>query len=225
VIDAGRGDIKKIPYTTLPYVIRDGVTYLIWGDREIPLQIFGKHNLQNLNGAWRVCRAMGGRDEDFIAAAQTFKGASKRLQLLGSNDNTSIYKDFAHSPSKLKATISAVKELFPDRKLVACIELHTYSSLNINFLPQYRGCAELADIPIVYFSEHALQIKKLPPLSTDAVREAFGDPRVKVYNNSSLLRDDLLSMDFQKKNLLMMSSGDFDGIQLEDLASGLLKGR
>jgi UDP-N-acetylmuramate: L-alanyl-gamma-D-glutamyl-meso-diaminopimelate ligase len=219
-----RVDVAKIPYGTLPYMVRDGVTRLLCKGEEVPLSIFGKHNLQNLNGAWLVCNAMGVSEEEFLSAARTFKGASKRLQLLGKGPSTNIYKDFAHSPSKLKATIGAVKELYPERELVACIELHTYSSLNINFLPQYHGCLDLADMPVVYFSPHALQLKKLPQLTTDAVREAFGDPRIRVYNDSSLLRSDLISINFQNKNLLMMSSGDFDGLKLEDLAARLVKG-
>lgn len=222
--EEGRPDLEKLPYGTLPYEVRDGVTWLRWGDRSLPLKIFGRHNLQNLHGAWQLCRSMGVGEDAFLAAAASFKGASKRLQLLASALDRSIYKDFAHSPSKLKATVAAVKEMYPGRQLVACIELHTYSSLNINFLPQYRGCLDMADIPVVYFNPHAIQMKKLPPLSTDAVRSAFGDSRIRVYNDSSLLRRDLEAIGFENKNLLMMSSGDFDGLKLEDLAQRLVKG-
>jgi UDP-N-acetylmuramate: L-alanyl-gamma-D-glutamyl-meso-diaminopimelate ligase len=135
----------------------------------------------------------------------------------------SVYKDFAHSPSKLKATIEALKEFFPERELIACLELHTFSSLNKAFLPQYRGCMEMADRPIVYFSHHALALKRLPELTAEEVRTAFADERLSVYNDSSKMQADLLSMDYHNKNLLLMSSGNFDGLDVEELAKRVLE--
>ncbi len=214
---SSREDIRKIPYGILPYLLENGIVFLINDGQKIPLQIFGAHNLQNLNGAWKVCKLLGVSDKQFLKAARTFKGASKRLQLLKKSASTSVYKDFAHSPSKLKATTLALKELYPDRQLVACIELHTYSSLNIAFLPQYRGCLDAADIPVVYFNPHAIEMKKLPPLSPEAVKEAFGDDRIMIYHDSAKLKEDLLAIDFHNKNLLLMSSGNFDGMSLEEL--------
>jgi UDP-N-acetylmuramate: L-alanyl-gamma-D-glutamyl-meso-diaminopimelate ligase len=166
---------------------------------------------------------MGVDDKTFLDAIRTFKGASRRLQLLKKNKETSVYKDFAHSPSKLKATVEAMKELYPTRELVACLELHTYSSLNKDFLPQYRGCMSSADLPVVYFSHHALALKRLPDLSPEDVREAFGDKRLKVYNDSQLMQQDLLNLNYKEKNLLLMSSGNFDGLDLEVLAAKVVE--
>jgi UDP-N-acetylmuramate: L-alanyl-gamma-D-glutamyl-meso-diaminopimelate ligase len=217
-----RDDLIKIPYGDLDYSVREGKAYLKTHMGDIPLGIFGSHNIQNLHGAWKICQVMGITDDQFLSAIPTFQGASRRMQLIGRTGNTSIFKDFAHSPSKLKATTRALKELNPGRPLVACIELHTYSSLNIKFLPQYKGCFELADIPVVYFSPHALKIKKLPNLSPDDVKRAFSNDRIIVINDTDRLKEYLLSLDFNNKNLLMMSSGDFDGLNLEDFAVQLL---
>jgi len=218
-----RTDITAIPYGDLAYRAKDQKVVIISGNREIPILVFGKHNVQNIHGAWMVCRQMGITDETFFSAISTFKGASKRLQLLKESGNSAVYKDFAHSPSKLKATVEAVKELYPGRKLIACLELHTYSSLNKNFLPLYRHCMDSADLPIVYFSPHAVALKRLPGLSAAEVSEAFDDMRLIVYNNSEKLQEDLSRMDFHNKNLLLMSSGNFDGLDLEGLAEKLLK--
>jgi UDP-N-acetylmuramate: L-alanyl-gamma-D-glutamyl-meso-diaminopimelate ligase len=165
---------------------------------------------------------MGVDDKVFLDAISTFSGASKRLQLLRQNDTTAVFKDFAHSPSKLKASVTAVKELYPERKLIACIELHTYSSLNKDFLPLYKGCMERADVPVLYYSHHALSMKRLAPLKPEEVRNAFGDGRIIIYNDSVKMREDLLSMDYEETCLLLMSSGNFDGIDLEGLADDVL---
>lgn len=217
-----RPDISGIPYGDIDYEVENRVTYLKWGGRKVPLKIFGKHNMQNLHGAWMVCREMGIKDERFIDAIRLFSGASRRLQLLGEHESASVFKDFAHSPSKLKATIHAVKEQYPERKLVACLELHTYSSLNKDFLPLYRQCMDLADIPVVYYSHHALNIKRLPLLAPDEVREAFNDRRLVIFNDSGPLQDYLSGIDFHNTNLLLMSSGNFDGLNLEVLTEKIL---
>jgi UDP-N-acetylmuramate: L-alanyl-gamma-D-glutamyl-meso-diaminopimelate ligase len=217
-----RKDIELIPYGDLTYRIHDRKVSLISDGGEVPVMVFGKHNVQNIHGAWKVCRKLGVSDETFLKAIGSFQGASRRLQLLGKNAGSLVYKDFAHSPSKLKATIEALKELYPERELIACLELHTYSSLNKSFLPQYRGCMDSADKPIVYFSHHALALKRLPELTADEVRNAFSDSRLVIYNDSAKMQNDLLSMDYRNKNLLLMSSGDFDGLNLERLAESLL---
>jgi UDP-N-acetylmuramate: L-alanyl-gamma-D-glutamyl-meso-diaminopimelate ligase len=185
--------------------------------------VFGRHNVQNVQGAWKICRQLGINDATFLKAISSFSGASKRLQLLNRNNDSSVYKDFAHSPSKLKATIEALKELFPERELIACLELHTFSSLNKAFLPQYKGCMEMADRPIVYFSHHALALKRLPELTAEEVRTAFADERLRVYNDSAQMQADLLSMGYNNKNLLLMSSGNFDGLDVEELARMVLE--
>ncbi len=218
-----RPDIHTIPYTIPPHHIVDGITYLTTKDGDIPLKIFGEHNLMNLMAASYVCNKLGISDTNFWEAIQHFSGASKRLQLLASNKTAAVYKDFAHSPSKLKATTDAVKKQFPDRRLVGVMELHTYSSLNPAFLDQYRGAMDAVDIPVIYFSEHALKIKKLPPLSVEDVRSAFANPDIQVYTDSAGLFRMLRKLDMHNTNLLLMSSGNFDGVDLDAFARELIQ--
>ena len=218
--ETNRNDIKKIPYKLPDYVIKNGITYLL--DNDIPLKIFGKHNLQNLNGAKLVCKELGITNEQFYEAIKSFSGASKRLELIKENENTRIFKDFAHSPSKLFASVNAVKEQFHDNKLVACIELHTFSSLNKDFLSEYEGCLNKADIPIVYFNSHTIKLKRLPELSPDTIKKAFANDKLRIYTNSKLLEKDLLKMSWDNTNLLMMSSGNFDGIDFNILADKII---
>lgn len=212
-----RKDITAIPYGIPGHRIADGITQILFGDKTIPLKIFGEHNLMNSEGARLICNQLGISDEKFYEAIQSFSGASKRLELVAQNETTIVFKDFAHSPSKLVATTTAVKKQFPGRKLVACIELHTYSSLNSNFLDHYSGCIDTADIAKIYFNPHTIALKKLPPITAEQVKTAFGNPDVAVYTDSNQLRNDLLSIDWNNKNLLMMSSGNFDGIDFNEL--------
>jgi len=223
VCEASENKIQKIPYAVPPHKIINGETVLITDEGDVTLQIFGDHNLMNLNGARLVCKQLGLNDKQFYEAIQSFKGASKRLELVKKNAVTAVYKDFAHSPSKLKATTQAVKKQFPDRKLIACMELHTFSSLNQKFLNEYNGSMELADEAIVYFNPHTIAHKKLETISEEQVKKAFGGSNVKVYTHSDSLLTDLLKMDFKNKNLLLMSSGNFDGIDFNELASKILK--
>jgi len=218
-----RTDIQKKPYSIPDFEIKDDITILLFDDKKIPLQIFGEHNLANLNGARLICIELGVSDDDFYLAIQSFTGAGKRLEKLGENGNTTVFKDFAHSPSKLLATAKAVKGQFKNRKLVACMELHTYSSLSETFLTHYKGCMDDVDIPIVFFSPHALQLKRLKPITIDQVKKAFQNPKLQVYTDSQKLLADLLKTDWKNKNLLMMSSGNFDGIDLNLLAEKVLK--
>ena len=205
------------PYTTPTHRISNGITYLQGKNEEVPLGIFGDHNLQNLNAASLVCKELGVSESMFIEAIQSFKGASKRLELVKSESNTSIYKDFAHSPSKLKATSAAMKKQFLDRKLVACIELHTFSSLNEEFLQQYAHCMDEPDTAIVYFSREAIVHKKLEPITKEQVHTAFAREDLMVFTDSQKLQYYLQSLDWNHKNLLMMSSGNFDGIEFGSL--------
>lgn len=212
-----RSDIRQFPYSLPVSEVKDGTTTIPFKDQKYPLLIFGKHNLLNLNGARLVCNQLGVTDEQFFRAISTFKGASKRLELVGKTAGTSVFKDFAHSPSKLMATLSAVKEQFPERKLVACMELHTYSSLSKEFLSHYKGCMDDADTAIVYFNPHALAIKKLPPITEDQVKEGFSNDRLEIFNDSKFLEERLRKEFWPGKNLLMMSSGNFDGMDLGSL--------
>jgi UDP-N-acetylmuramate: L-alanyl-gamma-D-glutamyl-meso-diaminopimelate ligase len=175
-----------------------------------------------MNGARLVCNQLGVNDDDFFEAIKSFSGASKRLELVKKNSKTALYKDFAHSPSKLTATIKAVKEQFPNSKLFACMELHTFSSLNKEFLAHYRCCMESADVAIVYFSPHTIELKKLPPISIEEVKYAFGGNNIRVYTDSKELLTDLLKENWENKNLLMMSSGNFDGIDFKELADQII---
>ena len=222
-VENQRVDINKLPYVCPNHVVEDGVTYLLSSNVKTPLQVFGHHNLLNLTAARLACRQVGVNDGQFVEAISTFGGASKRLELVKKNSTCAVYKDFAHAPSKLRATIHAMREQYPDRTLVACMELHTFSSLTQEFLQQYRGTMDEADVRYVYFSQHALQLKKLPPLDPDEVGKAFGG-NVEVFTDSKkmLLAVKALFQAKENRNLLMMSSGNFDGIDFAVLADEIL---
>ena len=207
-------------YITPDYVIENQIYKVFFQDKKIPLQIFGVHNLLNMNAARYTCKSIGVSDEDFYRAIQSFKGASKRLELVSENENFAMYKDFAHSPSKLKATIDAVKEKYADRKLVACLELHTFSSLTAEFLTQYAHTMDNADEAFVYFNPHTLAHKKLPPLDNETIYAAFKNKNIQIFQDSKELTDKLTSMKWKNQNLLMMSSGNFDGIDYGKLVMG-----
>lgn len=207
--------VKKISYGAPEYKIENGKTVVYAAGREYELQIFGKHNLCNLEGAREVCGLLGVTTDDFYRAAATFTGAGRRLELVKSEETRTIYRDFAHSPSKLKATVAAVKEQFPERKLVACMELHTFSSLSENFLNQYEGTMNDADVPVVYFNPQTIQHKKLNPISSEQVRLSFNNAKVVVFTNPIELRNYLSEAFGDKSVLLMMSSGTFDGMDLK----------
>lgn len=209
---------KWIPYSTLDHFIENGQTFVKDNGNTYGLEIFGDHNLQNCNAARLVCNQLGISNEDFYQSIASFKGAANRLELVKRGVNSVFYKDFAHSPSKLKATTKAMKKQYKDRELVACMELHTFSSLNKDFLDQYKNSMDFADIAIVYFSEKALAHKKLEPIDKKQVLDAFGDNRIVVINDSQQLTDYLSQIKWQNKNLLMMSSGTFDGLSFAELS-------
>ena len=208
---------RLIGYKTHAHRIDDGVTYLKGTNEEIPLSIFGDHNLQNLNASRLVCEELGVSEDMYLEAIQSFTGASKRLELVKESDNSAIYKEFAHSPSKLKATSAAMKKQFSDRKLVACMELHTFSSLKEEFLKQYSHCMDEPDTAIVYFSPAAIAHKKLEPITEAQVHASFARKDLMVFTDSQKLKEYLQSLNWSFQNLLMMSSGNFDGIDLENL--------
>jgi len=216
-------DIDRIAYQTPENVINNGVTSLLVEGNEIPLEIFGDHNLQNLNGARLICNELKINDNQFYEAIQDFKGASKRLELIAKNDNTAIYKDFAHSPSKLKATTQAVKKQYPERALIACMELHTFSSLNKEFLKEYKESMSTADEAYVYYSKHTIEHKKLAAISPEEVKAAFGSENVTIYNDSDELFEMLKAKEWSNKVLLLMSSGNFDGKDLNKFGERLIK--
>ncbi len=211
---------NKIPYGIPAYEIRNGVTYLKTrtAQKEIALQVFGEHNLMNLNGARLVCNQLNITDDKFYEAIASFKGAARRLELLAKNEETVVYKDFAHSPSKLKATTQAVKSQYPNRKIIACMELHTFSSLNENFLDEYKGSMADATEACVYFNPHTIEHKKLKAISTEQVIKAFDRSDLKIFTSSLELKMYLLEKDYTNSVLLMMSSGTFDGMDLKEMA-------
>jgi len=214
-----RTDIKKMPYVCPEHEVKEGVTYL--SAHHTPLKIFGHHNLLNLTAARLACHEVGVTDGQFDEAISSFEGASKRLELVKASADCAVYKDFAHAPSKLRATIAAMREQYPSRRLVACMELHTFSSLTQEFLQQYRGTMDKADVRMVYFSQHALQLKKLPPLDPEAVRAEFGGG-VEVFTDSASMVEKIKKTVWHNANLLMMSSGNFDGIDFASLANDII---
>ena len=222
IIPTLRTDIRDVSYESPNYEVVDGKTYLIHRGRRVPLEIFGEHNLQNLLGAKLVVNQVGIKDEEFYQAISSFKGAAKRLELIAENDAAVAFKDFAHSPSKLKATVSALKSQYPNRKLVACMELHTFSSLKKEFLPQYKNSMAEADVAYVYFSPEVVAHKKLETITKEQVKAAFGSENVEVFTDSSIIMDLLRKEHWQDANLLLMSSGNFHGVDLNAFAKELI---
>jgi UDP-N-acetylmuramate: L-alanyl-gamma-D-glutamyl-meso-diaminopimelate ligase len=214
-------NISKEPYDVPANIIEEGVTSLLVEDKKIPLLIFGNHNLMNLNGARMVCNKVGIGNDQFYNAIRSFKGAAKRLELVYKTNDFNFYKDFAHSPSKLKATTNAVKEQFRRRNVIACMELHTFSSLNQQFLDEYSGAMDLADEAIVYFNPQTIAHKKLREITPEQVYKAFNRKDLKVFTKSADVTDHLKSIHWKNKVLLMMSSGNFDGVDFNSLAKDL----
>ncbi len=191
-------------------------------DGNVPMQVFGKHNMQNLQAAMLACHCIGVAPNDFYREISTFTGASNRLEKICETADSVAYKDFAHSPSKLKATINAVRERYPEKKLIACMELHTFSSLMADFLPQYKDCMAEADEAFVYFNPKVIEHKRLTPITKEEVREAFGTKNVEVFTESAALQERLKGISYTNTALLMMSSGTFDGVDVKDFACKLL---
>ncbi|MFC4268500.1 UDP-N-acetylmuramate--L-alanine ligase [Polaribacter marinivivus] len=217
VVENSTNHIKKYPYRTPDHFIDNGITYLETTSGDLPLEIFGKHNLQNLAGAKWICQHMGIDEDDFYEAIASFKGASKRLEKIAENNDTVIFKDFAHSPSKVSATTKAVKEQYSERTVLACLELHTYSSLNAEFLEQYKGALDYADKAVVFFSPHAVKIKKLDEVSEAQIANAFQRDDLIIYTNPQEFKDFLFSQNLEKTALVLMSSGNYGGLDFDDV--------
>ena len=209
--------IRKLPYKTHPYTVEGGETFLETEEGPLPVEIFGAHNLNNLAGAKWICQHMGIDEDDFYEAIQSFKGASRRMETLAQSEKGILIKDFAHSPSKVKATTSAVKEQYGSHRVHACLELHTYSSLNAEFVQHYKGSLDSADEAWVFYSPEAIKIKRLEEISPEEIKSAFGREDLKVFTNPAELAQELLSIEPQNLALLMMSSGNYGGFELNDL--------
>ncbi|HJV77652.1 MAG TPA: Mur ligase family protein [Paludibacter sp.] len=218
-----RRDIVPFPYNTPKYEVRNGVTNLITKYGDVPLKFFGEHNLQNMDAARLACRQIGVTDEQFYSVISGFPGASNRLQKIAETATSVSFKDFAHSPSKLKATVKAVKHQYPDRKLIACMELHTFSSLTEDFLPQYANCMAEADVAFVYYNPEVIQQKRLKEINPEQVRRAFGGTNLTVCTDSQALQQKLREFDYDNSALLLMTSGTFSGVNLIEFANELLK--
>ncbi|WP_274473821.1 UDP-N-acetylmuramate--L-alanine ligase [Mangrovimonas aestuarii] len=217
VVEASENPIRKIPYYTPEYTVEDGETMLETPDGPMPIEVFGAHNLNNLAGAKWICQHMGIDEEDFYEAISTFKGASKRLEKIAEGKKSVAYKDFAHSPSKVAATTKAVKEQFNSRKLLACLELHTYSSLNAEFLKEYKGALDAADEAVVFYSPEAVKIKQLDEVTHDQIAKAFERNDLKIYTNPEDFKRFLFSQNLDNKTLLLMSSGNYGGLDFEEV--------
>ncbi len=217
VVEESASAIKRYPYGTPSYSVEDGQTLLDTPEGHMPIEVFGKHNLNNLEGARWICQLMGVDADDFYEAISTFKGASKRLEKIAESTRSVAYKDFAHSPSKVKATTEALKNQYPDRELLACLELHTYSSLNPDFLKEYKGALDAADKAVVFYSPHAVQVKKLHPISEKQIAESFEREDLLIFTDPAGFKDFLFDQNFEDTSLLLMSSGDYGGLDFNEL--------
>jgi UDP-N-acetylmuramate: L-alanyl-gamma-D-glutamyl-meso-diaminopimelate ligase len=219
VAEEATAPTRKHAYTTAAYSVENGKTLLETPEGPMPIEIFGAHNLNNLAGAKWICQHMGVDEDEFYEAISTFKGASKRLEKITENNNAVVYKDYAHSPSKVSATTKAVKNQYPDRKLVACLELHTYSSLNAEFLDQYEGALDAADKAIVFYSPDTVQIKQLDEVKAEQINEAFKRDDLVIFTNPADFKTYLYAQDFKDSVLLLMSSGNYGGLDFNELKS------
>ena len=217
VVENSENTIRKFPYQTPNYKVQDGTTFLETEEGSMPVEIFGKHNLNNLAGAKWICQQMGIDENYFYEAISTFQGASKRLEKIAETKKSIAYKDFAHSPSKVLATTNALKNQYPNRKLIACLELHTYSSLNPEFLKEYKGALDAADVAVVFYSPHAVEIKKLKAISSEQIANAFQRENLIIYTNPTAFKTFLFSQKFNETSLLLMSSGDYGGLDFDEL--------
>ena len=217
VVESSTNSIKKYPYQLPEHTIENGITYLQTSEGDLPLEIFGNHNLENLAGAKWICQHMGIDEDDFYEAIASFKGASKRLEKIAENDNTVVFKDFAHSPSKVAATTKAVKAQYANREVVACLELHTYSSLNAQFLAEYKGALNYADKAVVFYSPHAVEIKKLKEVSKGQIANAFEREDLIIYTNPTEFKEFLFNQKLDNTALVLMSSGNYGGLDFNEV--------
>ena len=221
MVDASENTIRKETYHTAAHFIDSGCTYLKTDEGALPLEIFGEHNMSNLSGAKWICQLIGVEQDDFYQAITSFKGAANRLEKITASRNRFLFKDFAHSPSKVTATTAAVRKQFEEFKLIACLELHTFSSLDNKFINNYRDSLSLSDIPIIFYDPEALIIKNRHPIKEKQIKEAFNDYRIKIFIKPKTLEDFLLKQDYHQTILLMMSSGNYGDINWNNLKEKL----
>jgi UDP-N-acetylmuramate: L-alanyl-gamma-D-glutamyl-meso-diaminopimelate ligase len=214
-----REDIRYQPYGIPEHSIENGKTTVTIDNATSELKVFGNHNLMNLYAAYFACKELGVEAETFVKAISNFTGAAKRLELMASSSSVNVYRDFAHAPSKVKASVEAVKQQFPNRKLYAILELHTYSSLNEAFMTEYKGAFDKTDVGVVFYSKHALELKRMPDLPKETVQKGFNKEGLLVMNDKNELWDFLQQQNFINANLLLMSSGNYDGLDMNGFAN------
>ncbi|WP_299797077.1 Mur ligase family protein [uncultured Maribacter sp.] len=217
IVEASENAIRKLPYTTPEYSVEEGETLLETNEGPMPIEVFGKHNLSNLAGAKWICQNMGVDEDDFYEAIATFKGASKRLEKIAEGNSSIAYKDFAHSPSKVAATTKAVKEQYPNRKLIACLELHTYSSFSPEFLKEYKGALDAADEAVIFFLPESVTIKKLEAVTPAQISEAFQRNDLNIFTDAKSFHEFIGNNAYENSTLLLMSSGNYGGLDLNNL--------
>jgi UDP-N-acetylmuramate: L-alanyl-gamma-D-glutamyl-meso-diaminopimelate ligase len=218
VTEHSRGDINYQPYCIPQHSIKNGKTTITIEGAEGELSVFGNHNLLNLHAAYYACKQLGITAQTFVNAISNFTGASKRLEVMAKNENTIVYRDFAHAPSKVKATVEAVKQQYPNRKLVGVLELHTFSSLNEHFMNEYKGAMGKADEAAVFYSKHALELKRMPDLPKEVVLKGFDKPGLQVITDKNQLEQWLNNLTYDNANLVLMSSGNYDGLDVNAFA-------
>jgi UDP-N-acetylmuramate: L-alanyl-gamma-D-glutamyl-meso-diaminopimelate ligase len=224
VVDKSHWSLMKIPYGEHPYTIEGKRFVLDTKYGGIALNLIGRHNMQNITGAQLICRDLGIEDQAFYNSIQSFKGVERRQQLLASGSTRAVYLDYAHIPSTVKATINAFRETYREQKLVTCLELHTYSSLNTEFMPLYKGSLDESDLAIVYYNPSVVKHNRLPDLSPEEIKKQFGKEDLVVYNDSSQLEQYLKELSNDTCVLLLLTSGNFSGINLNNLANEVVKG-
>jgi UDP-N-acetylmuramate: L-alanyl-gamma-D-glutamyl-meso-diaminopimelate ligase len=217
IVESSENHIKKYPYETPNHFIENGITYLETAEGNLPLEIFGKHNLQNLAGAKWICQHMQVDEDDFYEAIASFSGASKRLEKIAESNSTVIFKDFAHSPSKVAATTKAVKEQYSERTVLVCLELHTYSSLNAEFLAEYKGALDFADKAVVFYSPDAVKIKQLEEVTHQQIANAFEREDLVIYTNPAAFKEFLFAENLEKSAVVLMSSGNYGGLDFDEV--------
>jgi UDP-N-acetylmuramate: L-alanyl-gamma-D-glutamyl-meso-diaminopimelate ligase len=215
VVEASENTIRKIPYVTPEYAVENGQTLLETPEGKMPIEVFGKHNLSNLGGAKWICQNMGVDEDDFYEAIATFSGASKRLEKIAQSNNTIVFKDFAHSPSKVSATTKAVKEQYPSKKVIAYVELHTYSSFNAEFLKEYKGALDSADEAIVFFLPESIKIKKLREVTPEQISQAFNRSDLRIFTDAAAFKEFVFGQNYNDSIVVLMSSGNYGGLDLE----------
>ena len=219
IVESSENHIKKYPYETPNHFIENGTTFLETEEGDLPLEIFGKHNLQNLAGAKWICQHMGIDEDDFYEAIASFSGASKRLEKIAESSKTVIFKDFAHSPSKVAATTKAVKEQYNNRTVLACLELHTYSSLNAEFLAEYKGALDFADKAVVFYSPNAVKIKQLEEVTHQQIANAFEREDLMIFTNPEDFKNYLFTQNLENTATVLMSSGNYGGLDFDEVKS------